>query len=186
MEISGRSAFGISAGMGRESLGISFDYFLIPQLDIDVDSVKPVHRCKISFHRGGKNQMVTFHRNWIRNSTSYITGGNDDYSMGVIAVPVGVHFIQKYGFSFSIEVGLAFGYDKYFKEFVKFPSAGIHIGYHFWKSLQEELTGSHQIFTSRSRKSDLLKATNAIAVLPDISRNTAYILPHRSVSFFEV
>lgn len=139
--------FGISACLGGGNLaGISLDYFVIPQLNVEVGFGFSQYLA-LKYHFAGGEEI-----SWspyiglgygmpiksIREESD--TYANGKYSKGVIGIPLGVHFIQKKGFSFSIEgvLGVVHYTDHYtynndspVTRTELFPSFGIRLGYHF-------------------------------------------------------
>jgi hypothetical protein len=134
--------FGISANIGGGNLlGISLDYFIIPQLNIEVGfGFGQYAALKYHFEGGEEIKWSPYIGLGYGIPVSDIRTENIKYSNGVIAIPVGVQQIQKGGFSFSIEAVIGIlhykdqsDYSNPVEKTELFPSFGISLGYHFKK-----------------------------------------------------
>jgi hypothetical protein len=134
--------FGISACLGGGNLlGMSLDYFIIPQLNVEVGfGFSQYIALKYHFVGGEEINWSPYIGLGYGIPISTIREADERYSNGVIAVPIGVHFIQEKGFSFSVEgvIGIvhytdqySYNYDKPVDRTELFPSFGIRLGYHF-------------------------------------------------------
>jgi len=139
--------FGIAACIGGGNLlGMSLDYFVIPQLNVEVGfGISQYIAVKYHFAGGSDIRWSPYIGLGYGMPIKSIREASDEYfsgkySNGVIAVPVGVHFIQKKGFSFSVEgvMGIvhysdhySYNYEKSLDRTELFPSFGIRFGYHF-------------------------------------------------------
>jgi hypothetical protein len=139
--------FGISASLGGGNLvGLSMDYFIIPQLDIEAGfGFSQYISVKYHFLGGEEIRWSPYFGLGYGIPVSTIRKADAKYSNGVIGIPVGVKFINEHGFSFSVEVIMGivhyneveytFNYSSLITKNVKktelFPSFGISLGYHF-------------------------------------------------------
>jgi hypothetical protein len=120
---------------GTLPLGISVDYFVIPELSLEAGlGISQYIAVKYHF-MGGMNSVkcspfigVAYGISpFIYSSDNYI----DEYDMGILSFPLGFHFIGKRGFSFSLALALCMAYDKSTDHLLLWPWPGIRIGYHF-------------------------------------------------------
>lgn len=124
--------FGISATIGGGNVaGISIDYFVIPEISLEAGFGLSQYSA-IKYHFLGSEDD----RHWspfIGASYCIPTWLDDeDYreGLGFFAFPLGIHYISKSGFSFSVAAACAF-YQNSFINSTILPWAGIRIGYHF-------------------------------------------------------
>jgi len=124
--------FGISANIGGGNiLGLSLDYFPVPQLSLEA-GVGFSQYFAVKYHfLGGKDELK-----WspfigaAYCIPSFLKDNEYGEVSGFFAFPVGVHFIGRTGFSFSIAVAAVLYQNEFWGSTV-IPWGGIRIGYHF-------------------------------------------------------
>lgn len=133
---------GVAANLGGGSLlGVSVDYFIIPQLNIEAGfGLSQYIALKYHFAGGEDIKWSPYLGFGYGIPIADIREYDEKYSNGVFAIPIGAHFIQQKGFSFSVEgiLGIVhykelstYDYSSFEEKTQLFPSFGIRLGYHF-------------------------------------------------------
>jgi|WetSurMetagenome_2_1015567.scaffolds.fasta_scaffold97977_2 hypothetical protein len=122
--------FGISGNLGGGSiLGISLDYFVIPQLSIEAGAGLSQY-VAVKYHFVGGNKDIHWSP-FIGAAFCFPTIVAEDFDgLGFFSFPLGVHYIANSGFSFSIAFAISIYSDDYGNGPV-LPWGGLRIGYHF-------------------------------------------------------
>jgi hypothetical protein len=133
---------GISATVGGGCLlGVSLDYFIIPQIDL-VASFGLSQAFAIRFHflGNGKARWSPFLGIGYSYPVKGIRDFGSDFDNGLFGIPLGVHFINKNGFScaisailclYSTETYAPHEYNQSSQRLQALPSLGLQLGYHF-------------------------------------------------------
>lgn len=123
--------WGISFNIGSGNLlGISADYFPIPQLSTEL-GVGLTQYVALKYHFLGGNDNIKWSP-FIGLAFCNPTVFQEYFSQYVFpAIPIGVHYIGEKGFSFSIAAATSFFYLDGDNQMKIYPWAGIRLGYHF-------------------------------------------------------